>query len=309
DHHHRGRQADLLPLRPAARAQGRRGVHGQRPPRVLPPPAGPAHDQHLLRRGQRDPGGADRGRGARPLRGLVRRRPGRARHRRLRVRRLRGIPDRERQGHEPGPRRHPHRQRARGAAVHRRRGGRPQHRHRLLRQGGPARGGRSGAAARAHPRPHGGRHGRMSELEATARKAVEAALGAGASDAEAWVEEAVTRQIRVYEGNVESLTDAGSRGVGLRVFLDGRSGYAYGTDLTDSGVKELADWTTERKIELAVEIERAARSHKGVSQVEDTVYSDAEGAVAIANSRDFSASYEATSTWAYASAFAGEGAD
>jgi PmbA protein len=185
----------------------------------------------------------------------------------------------------------------------------------------------------------------MSDLEATARKAVEAALAAGASDAEAWVEEAVTRQIRVYEGSVESLTDAGSRGVGLRVFLDGRSGYAYGTDLTDSGVKELAarahetagvadadefsglpeecgatpvdglkapelaDWTTERKIELAVEIERAARSHKGVSQVEDTVYSDAEGAVAIANSRDFSASYEATSTWAYASAFAGEGAD
>ena len=62
----------------------------------------------------------------------------------------------------------------------------------------------------------------MSDLEATARKAVEAALAAGASDAEAWVEEAVTRQIRVYEGNVESLTDAGSRGVGLRVFLDGR---------------------------------------------------------------------------------------
>ena len=66
----------------------------------------------------------------------------------------------------------------------------------------------------------------MSDLEATARKAVEAALGAGASDAEAWVEEAVTRQIRVYEGNVESLTDAGSRGVGLRVFLDGQLGRA-----------------------------------------------------------------------------------
>jgi PmbA protein len=185
----------------------------------------------------------------------------------------------------------------------------------------------------------------MSGLEATARKAVEAALSAGANDAEAWVEEAVTRQIRVYEGNVESLTDAGSRGVGLRVFMDGRSGYAYGTDLSDSGVKELAarahetagvadsdefsglpeengvtpveglmapelaGWTTKRKIELAVEIERAARSHDGVSQVEDTVYSDADGAVAIANSRDFSAAYDGTSVWAYASAFAGEGAD
>ena len=36
-----------------------------------------------------------------------------------------------------------------------------------------------------------------------------------------------------------------------------------------------------------METERAARSHKGVSQVEDTVYSDAEGSVALANSRGF----------------------
>ena len=74
------------------------------------------------------------------------------------------------------------------------------------------------------------------DLEATARGAVDAALQAGAGDAEAWVEEAVTRQIRVYEGGVESLTDAGSRGIGLRVFLDGRSGYAYGTDLSERGI-------------------------------------------------------------------------
>ncbi len=45
----RGRRADLVPLRPAARPQGRRRVDRQRPPRVVPPPAGPAHDQHLLR--------------------------------------------------------------------------------------------------------------------------------------------------------------------------------------------------------------------------------------------------------------------
>jgi PmbA protein len=183
------------------------------------------------------------------------------------------------------------------------------------------------------------------DLEAVARRAVEAAVSAGASDAEAWVEEAVTRQIRVYEGEVESLTDAGSRGIGLRVFLDGRSGYAYGTDTSDEGITALASearesagvadedefsglpdesgaaevsglhsgalggWSTEKKIELAVEIERAARSHDGVTQVEDTVYADADGAVALANSRGFCSSYEASSVWAYASAFAGEGAD
>jgi PmbA protein len=185
----------------------------------------------------------------------------------------------------------------------------------------------------------------QQDLEAVARRAVDAAVSAGASDAEAWVEEAVTRQIRVYEGEVESLTDAGSRGIGLRVFLDGRSGYSYGTDTSDEGIAslasearesagvadedefsglpdesgaaavsglhsaELAGWSTEKKIDLAVEIERAARSHAGVTQVEDTVYADADGSVALANSRGFCSSYEASSVWAYASAFAGEGAD
>ena len=47
------------------------------------------------------------------------------------------------------------------------------------------------------------------DLEQAAARAVEAALAAGASDAEAWAEEGVEREIRVYEGAVESLTDAG----------------------------------------------------------------------------------------------------
>jgi PmbA protein len=182
-------------------------------------------------------------------------------------------------------------------------------------------------------------------LDETAALAVECALGSGATDAEAWAEEATSRRIRVYAGEVESLSDAGGRGVGVRAFVDGRSGYAYGTDLSEAGVRELADaaraaaevadpdehgglpdecgatpveglaspalgaWSTERKVELALAIERAARSRPGVTQVESAVYSDAEGSVALANSRGFSAGYAATQAWAYASAFAGEGAD
>lgn len=185
----------------------------------------------------------------------------------------------------------------------------------------------------------------MSDLEALARAGVEAALEAGAGDAEAWCEESTSRQIRVYDGAVESLSDAGGRGIGLRAFIDGRSGYAYGTDLSDAGLaalgsaahaaaevadedefgglpdetgvtpveglesSDMAGWTTERKVELALAVERAARDREGVSQVENAVYSDAEGAAAIANSRGFAASYRATQAWAYASAFAGEGED
>jgi PmbA protein len=182
-------------------------------------------------------------------------------------------------------------------------------------------------------------------LDGVAGRAVEAALSAGASDAEAWAEESTSRQVRVYAGELESLSDAGGRGVGVRAFAGNRSGYAYGTDLSDDAVTdlaraardaaevadedeyeglpdelgasevdglasaELADWSTERIVELALEVERAARARAGVTQVENAVYSDANGSVALANSRGFAASYRATQAWAYASAFAGEGAD
>jgi PmbA protein len=185
----------------------------------------------------------------------------------------------------------------------------------------------------------------VNELEDVARRAVEAAVSAGAGDADAWAERTVGRDVRVYEGKVESLSDAGGRGVGVRAFSDGRSGYAYGTDLRDEGVSELArsaveaarvadpdehaglpdecggaevgglaspelaSWSTERKVELALEVERAARAREGVTQVENAVYSDAEAHVALANSSGFAAGYSATEAWAYASAFAGEGAD
>jgi PmbA protein len=177
------------------------------------------------------------------------------------------------------------------------------------------------------------------------RRAVEAAVAAGASDADAWAEESTSRRVRVYAGEVESLSDAGGRGIGVRAFAGARAGYAYGTDLSDEGVAEtaraareaaeladedeyeglpdelgtadvnglasgaFADWPTERVVELALAVDRAARAPAGVTQVENSVYSDGRGSVALANSRGFAASYESTQAWAYSSAFAGEGAD
>jgi PmbA protein len=182
-------------------------------------------------------------------------------------------------------------------------------------------------------------------LTPIARRGVEAALSSGATDADAWVEESTSRRVRVYAGEVESLSDAGGRGIGVRAFAGSRAGYAYGTDLSDEGVAEVAraareaaeladedefeglpdetgttavdglaspefaGWSTERVVNLTLEVDRAARAREGVTQVENSVYSDAQGSVAFANSRGFAASYSATQAWAYASAFAGEGAD
>ena len=77
------------------------------------------------------------------------------------------------------------------------------------------------------------------KLEATAGRAVEEALAAGAGAAEAYAQDSVGREIRVFDGEVESLTEAGERGVGVRCWIDHRVGYAYGTDLGDAGLRGL----------------------------------------------------------------------
>jgi PmbA protein len=183
------------------------------------------------------------------------------------------------------------------------------------------------------------------DLEAVTRRAVELALEAGASDADAYAERSVEREIRVYDRAVESLTDASSRGVGVRAFVGGRWGHAYGTDLSDDGLRELAvaahgaaavadedeyaglpdeagatdvgslrspelaSWSTERKVELALEVERAARNHPEVTQVEQVVYADTDAEAALSGSSGFTGSFSTSAAWAYASAFAGEGED
>jgi PmbA protein len=68
---------------------------------------------------------------------------------------------------------------------------------------------------------------------------------------------------------------------------------------------EAAAWTTERKVELAKEVERAARAAEAtVVGVETAVFVDERAAAALASSRGVSGSYEATSCYAYISAIA-----
>ena len=184
------------------------------------------------------------------------------------------------------------------------------------------------------------------DLERAAQVAIEAALAAGAEEADAWCEDAVDRTVRVYGGSVESVTEAGTRGAGVRVFAGNRTGYAYGSDLSEQGLRDLAQaatdtaavtdpdehagiqrdagaadvgalasddvdrWTMEQRVDLALAVERAARDRDPlVSNVEDTVYADSSGRVALANSAGFTGAFEQSQCYAYAYAFAGEGDD
>lgn len=78
-----------------------------------------------------------------------------------------------------------------------------------------------------------------------ARRAVEAATGAGASEAEAYAAEDRGREVRVHGGAVESLTAATQRGIGVRAWIGQRVGYAYGTDLSAAGIAALAERAAE----------------------------------------------------------------
>src|SRR5260221_9923033 len=80
----------------------------------------------------------------------------------------------------------------------------------------------------------------MSELSAIAGRAVVAAWAAGAVEAEAFVSRDSGREVRVHGGEVESLTAATQSGIGVRAWIGGRVGYAYGTDLTEAGGATIA---------------------------------------------------------------------
>ena len=186
----------------------------------------------------------------------------------------------------------------------------------------------------------------MSDLSAVARRAVEATVAAGASDAEAYVSREGGRTVRVHAGEVESFTAATQTGVGVRAWHGHRVGFAYGTDLSDAGAREIAaraseaaaaadedefavppqpaefealpglsdpsiaEWDSARIADLALTVERTAlESDPRLVGVEVAVYADADEQTAIASSTGVAGEYEASSCYAYLSALAeGDGA-
>jgi PmbA protein len=184
----------------------------------------------------------------------------------------------------------------------------------------------------------------MTDLDPSAvtARAVEEALGAGADDAEAYASEESSREVRVHGGEVESLTAATGRGVGVRAWIGNRVGYGYGTDLSEAGIRAIAaraaeaaaaadedefagpprepgsaaaveglvdpsvaEWPTERAAELALSVEKAAlAADERVVGVEQAVYADATERIAISSSAGAGGEFEASSCYAYLQALA-----
>lgn len=78
-------------------------------------------------------------------------------------------------------------------------------------------------------------------LEEMAAEIVAQAAKGGASDAEAVAREGDEFSVTVRMGQVETLTESGSRALGLRVFLGKRSASTSTSDLTPSGIRQLVE--------------------------------------------------------------------
>src|ERR1035438_7953667 len=79
------------------------------------------------------------------------------------------------------------------------------------------------------------------DLESLAAEVVALAMKAGASDAEAMAREGDEFSVNVRMGQVETLKESGSRGLGLRGFLGKRSASTSTSDLTPEGIRQLVE--------------------------------------------------------------------
>jgi PmbA protein len=79
------------------------------------------------------------------------------------------------------------------------------------------------------------------DLKTLAADVVALAVKSGASDAEVVAREGDEFSVNVRMGQVETLKESGSRGLGLRVFLGKRSASTSTSDLTLEGIRQLVD--------------------------------------------------------------------
>ena len=156
------------------------------------------------------------------------------------------------------------------------------------------------------------------ELQAIADRVIAQAVSG--EQVEAYVARGNETEIRVYEGEIEHFVSAQSEGIGIRVIRNGRTGFAYAGTLDSSAIasvleqardnvqfgtpdewaglaeadgvavvpqdlwsEALATYPTERKIDLAKELERLTLAADPRVRVDDADYSDVSGEAAVAS--------------------------
>lgn len=180
----------------------------------------------------------------------------------------------------------------------------------------------------------------------TAENAVSKALKLGAKMAEAYISNSKELVIDVRNGEVDTMKLAADRGMGIRVFTNGRSGFAFTTSFSDTAIdgiirqalanascaepdpqrtlpgpavtypqmdlfdQDIRSTTVEQKIEMAKAMEKEARDFDPrVNIVESSTYQDGEVEVTLVNSLGISLHYTAAYCGMYIALVAGSGDD
>jgi PmbA protein len=154
-------------------------------------------------------------------------------------------------------------------------------------------------------------------------------------------------EVKAYGGDVESVSSAEPRGAGVRVVTGHKTGFSYTTDLSTKGLEEALSLaranalcageddavglppasdeavdvpgliddnqpsvTSERKVEFALELERATKDQDArIKAVEQAAYADSDAEVAIASSTGVAGSYRRTDAWCYSVAICEDDGD
>lgn len=162
---------------------------------------------------------------------------------------------------------------------------------------------------------------------------------------EAYVARSRDTDVRIFDGDIESLSSAESEGVGVRVVVGGRQGFAYAGSLDPSVVEEvlgeardnasfgsadefnavaspdgvaaadldlyrdaLASFPTDDKVALAIELDRVTRAADArIRGLEATEYGDSIVESAVATNTGIRASNRRTVCSIFTEALAGEG--
>jgi PmbA protein len=173
------------------------------------------------------------------------------------------------------------------------------------------------------------------------------ALAGGGEQVEAVVVRGLDTEIKVYGGEVESLASAQSQGIGIRVVVDGRQGFAYAGSLDPSVISEtlaeardnarfatvdefaglaepdgvdrpvldlfrpgLGSHPTDAKVALAVELEKAVlAADRRITGIESAEYIDSTSEAAIVTTTGLRSVSRESSCYVATYAMASEGAE
>ena len=163
-----------------------------------------------------------------------------------------------------------------------------------------------------------------------AEKLVKKSISLGANSAEVFLETSRNLSINVLKSEIETIEEASSQGIGFRIFVDGKMGFSHCNDFSDksledtisraiafaklsspdennvlpddinvTNVEELYDTgiisvSMEKKINMALELEKLAMKDPRITKSSGAGYSEGESEIFIANSNGILKNYKSS---------------